>query len=378
MPYITLPVPPKTYQLSFEDILNGVDSNLINTVNTYDTRTTYRTRTPDRLKELIDVNEMINILKKFNDAHRNLIDTVDKSLLYKHFTIPKRSGGLRPIDAPKDELMHALRDLKYIFEKHLFATYHTCAFAYAKGRCPVLAVKRHQENHSRWFLKLDFSNFFGSTTEEFLFNQIKTIFPYSEIVLYTDGEKALKESLSLCFLNGGLPQGTPMSPTLTNIMMIPIDHYISKTFREHTPHLVYTRYADDIILSSDISFNYKEVENSIIEILAKFDAPFKLNTSKTRYGSSAGRNWNLGVMLNKDNEITIGYQKKKRFKAMLFSLHNDFQKEVFWNLEDVQALQGIIAYYKSIEKERIEEIIASYDEKFGIKTEQIIKNLLKT
>ena len=376
MPYITIPVPPKTYQISFEDMLNGVEKNFFDQPNTYDTRTTYRERIPKELLERINISEMVSILKKFTDAHRDLINTKDKSVLYKHFTIPKRSGGLRPIDAPKDELMHALRELKYIFEKHLFASYHTCAFAYAKGRCPVLAVKRHQDNHSRWFLKLDFHNFFGSTTETFLFERITTLFPFSEIVTYADGEKALREVLSLCMLNGGLPQGTPMSPTLTNLMMIPIDHYIAKTYRSHTPHLVYTRYADDMILSSDIFFNKDEISNGIIEILRKFNAPFTLNTAKTRFGSSAGRNWNLGVMLNKDNEITIGYQKKKRFKAMIFSLHNDYKANKLWSVEDIQVLAGIISYYRSIEKERIDEIIDSYDEKFNIKTKEIIKKTL--
>ena len=106
--------------------------------------------------------------------------------------------------------------------------------------------------------------------------------------------------------------------------MIPIDHYIAKTAREMTPHLVYTRYADDIILSSDLAFNWREVQDTIVDIVAnKFHAPFSLNTAKTRYGSSAGRNWNLGVMLNSDNQITIGHSKKKVFKAMLFSFMND-------------------------------------------------------
>ena len=313
MPYITISIEPKAYQISFDDILNGIDQNALNKENTFDTRTDFRKETPSKLMENTDFAAMLKVLTDFTTVHRDLIDTADKSVLYEHFSIPKRSGGLRPIDAPKEELMKALRDLKFIFEKQLYASYHTCAFAYAKGRCPVQAVKRHQANKSRWFLKLDFHNFFGSTTEEFLYNQIITIFPFNELIKFETGKKALKEVLSLCMLNGGLPQGTPMSPTLTNLMMIPIDHAISKAMRNRTPHLVYTRYADDIILSSDLSFKFKDAEQEVLDILKEFKAPFSLNTAKTRYGSSAGRNWNLGVMLNKDNEITIGYQKKKRF-----------------------------------------------------------------
>lgn len=376
MPYITVPVEPKSYQISFDDILNGIDQSVLNRENTFDTRTDFRNETPQKLLDNTDFADMLKTLTDFTKVHRNLIDTEDKTTLYEHFSIPKRSGGLRPIDAPKEELMRALRDLKYIFERKFYASYHTCAFAYAKGRCPVQAVKRHQANKSRWFLKLDFHNFFGSTTEEFLYNQIITIFPFNEIIKFQTGKTALKEVISLCMLNGGLPQGTPMSPTLTNLMMIPVDHAISKAMRNRTPHLVYTRYADDIILSSDLSFKFKDVEQEILDILNQFKAPFSLNTAKTRYGSSAGRNWNLGVMLNKDNDITIGYQKKKRFKAMLFSLHNDYKANKKWSLEDMRVLAGLISYYRSVEKERIDEIIQSYDTKFGISTEKIIKEAL--
>ena len=118
-------------------------------------------------------------------------------------------------------------------------------FAYVKGRSTIDAVKRHQRNKSRWFLKLDFHDFFGSSKPEFIIAQLETIFPFNEIVARPNGREALVKALSICYLNNGLPQGTPISPTLTNLFMIPIDHYIAKTAREMTPHLVYTRYAED-------------------------------------------------------------------------------------------------------------------------------------
>ena len=94
--------------------------------------------------------------------------------------------------------------------------------------------------------------------------------------------------------NGRLPQGSPISPLITNIMMIPIDLEIAKWCREQKPHLVYTRYADDILISSEFNFKWHEVQLKLIEILKKFETPFSLNAEKTRYGSSAGRNWKSG------------------------------------------------------------------------------------
>lgn len=377
MPYITVPI-TKTYQISFDDILYGISQEEYEkkTSNTFDTRTAYRVKTPDRLLNSIDFLAMIVALESFNEKYRQLIATEDKSTLYHSFKIPKRSGGLRQIDAPLDDLMQALRELKFIFEKKLFASYHTCAFAYVRGRSTIDAVKRHQRNNSKWFLKLDYHNFFGSTTPEFVMNMLSQIFPYNELLKSQRGKNALDKALSLCFLNGGLPQGTPISPTITNLMMIPIDHAIAKYAREHSPHLTYTRYADDILLSSDLKFSWNNVQNDIIEIVNKFNAPFSLNTAKTRFGSSAGRNWNLGVMLNKDNQITVGHNKKKVFKAMLFQFCSDYKNGNPWSVDDVQHLQGLKSYYEMVEGDTIKTIIKTYSQKMNMDINQKIKEIL--
>lgn len=380
MPYITIPVRPKEYQLSIDDIINGVDESFFdrqNDKNTHDKRTVFRERTPARLLDRFDFDAMVASLVRFNNKYEHLIAVEDKSTLYRSFRIPKRSGGLRPIDAPNDELMIALRELKMLLEKKFFASYHTSAFAYVPGRSTIDAVKRHQQNKSRWFLKLDFHNFFGSSTHDFVVAQIKKIFPFSEIYKRADGERELNKALSLCFLRDGLPQGTPISPMLTNLFMIPIDHDIARSAREFSPHLVYTRYADDIILSSDLSFKWSDAQKMVVDIAAKYNAPFTLNTEKTRYGSSAGRNWNLGVMLNKDNQITIGHSKKKMFKVMVFSFMNDDRNGVTWSVDDVQHLLGLISYYKMVEKEPIEEILKTYSSKFGKDVEETAKDILR-
>lgn len=377
MPYITIRLNHKDHQLTFEDIWFGLDDKyIVPKKDTHNTKTIYVDTIGDKLMEKTDFDGMISALSDFNRKYSWLIETEDKSTLYHSFKIPKKSGGLRSIDAPLAELKSALKELKFLFEHKLYASHHTSAFAYVTGRCTVDAVKRHQANNSRWFLKIDFSNFFGSTTFEFLYSQLCTIFPFCEIVKTTAGESELRKALSLCFLRGGLPQGTPISPLLTNLMMIPIDHALSKEMREHTPHLVYTRYADDLLLSSDIKFDYVEIQNQVKSILTRFNAPFNVKEEKTRFGSSAGRNWNLGVMLNKDNEITIGHAKKKQFKVMLYTLMNDDKNGVVWNIEDAQELNGLISYYKMVEGDKIDKIIDKYSTTFGKPVMKVIKSIL--
>lgn len=462
MPFITIPKRYSPHQYTIEDMMNGVtEQDILRwAYDSKDTITVFRKETPVNLLLKYSVPLALRTLRAFNASHANLIEVDDKSSLYRSFKIPKKSGGYRQIDAPNDELMNALIELKNILETNFMANYHTCAFAYIKGRSTVDAVKRHQMNNSRWFLKLDFHNFFGSTTEEFLLRQLRMIFPFNVVLEDDEGEVELKKALSLCFLKGGLPQGTPISPLLTNIMMIPIDHDIAKMCRENVPHLCYTRYADDILLSSDLQFegsairrimNLSEIKDKVeslrgtsslslykvtkgrslvaysltesavsdykaeegfacelitvsasdkaqfaamlermierahwntnaiakvLNILQTYEAPFKLSFHKTRYGSSAGRNWNLGLMLNKDNQITVGHSRKKQLKVAIFSFISDYKAGRMWNLDDIQTLQGHISYVKMVEPDAMQAIINTYNQKFSVNLFDIIKEEL--
>ena len=374
MPYITIKQPPKYYQMTFEDIMAGVDDLskyvMPNVTNTH----TYWVDHPNRkLLERTDISRMVGLLSAFNQSKEALF-AQDRASLYHTFHIPKSSGGLRRIDAPLPELMNALRELKTLFETQMFALYHTTAFAYIRGRSTVDAIKLHQRNESKWFLKLDFADFFGSTTPMFVLDMLSLIFPFSEIVKSHTGKEELEEALSLCFLNGGLPQGTPISPFLTNVMMIAIDHKSSNSLRSFdNRRFVYTRYADDLLISCKIDFDKDALQKHVMDILSEFNAPFSIKKEKTRYGSSAGRNWNLGLMLNKNNEITIGHKRKKEFKAMLDNYMRDRKSGNGWCKNDIQVLGGLISYYCMVEREYIEYLLRQYSNKHGADIRKCIK-----
>lgn len=400
MLYITTKTLPKAIQYSFEDMLFGISEDRLSEEieDNHGTRTYTCDHTPDTLLNRYEkvIENATSALEDFCRRHAVLIkrNNDNDPTLYRSFKIPKRNGKMRQINAPTDELMMALRELKYIIEEKCMGLYHTSAYAYIKGRSTIDAVKRHQENKSRWFLKLDFHDFFGSTTPEFVIQQLSHIFPFNVLLGYSNSNILLRKALSLCFFNGGLPQGTPISPTITNLMMIPIDHELSKMLRDYPAindhssdckcdecvkgarHIIYTRYADDLLLSCQMSFKWTEVQKSIIETLNKFKAPFKLNESKTRYGSNAGSNWNLGVMLNKDNEITIGHKKRELFRATLLSFMADYTKGTIWNIEDVQVLNGQISYYNMVNLKSTQDIIDKCSVKFNTSVMSAIKSIL--
>lgn len=378
MVYITVMQSPIYHQMTLEEFLfqNFQAQTILNT-NVSNTRTYAYETVSEHFTSRIDTDALIRKLVRFNDQTEAL-RAQERSTLYETFHIPKKSGGLRRIDAPKPELMNALRNLKTIFEEDFHALYHTSAFAYVKNRCTVDAVKRHQKNNSKWFGKLDLHDFFGSTTLDYVIKMFSMVFPFSEIVKFPNGEAELRKALDLAFLNGGLPQGTPLSSLITNVMMIPVDYKLANAFRDFDKQrFIYTRYADDFIISSKVDFDVHRVEKLVVDTLHEFGAPFTINESKTRYGSSAGRNWNLGVMLNKDNEITVGHKKKRQFQSMLYNYITDKRKGISWPREDIQTMQGLHSYYRMVEPETIDAIVKHTNEKMETDVLRLIKDDLR-
>lgn len=378
MPYITVMQTQRNHQVTLEDIIfdrvpfyrNTLPSATNGTVTFY----TQRTDTLAKHMRSVHIPSLVSALEMFNQANEALFEA-ERSSLYHTFYIPKKSGGYRRIDEPNAELMAALRQLKAIFEERFNALYHTSAYAYVRGRCTVDAIKKHQRNRSKWFLKTDFSNFFGSTNEDFTWRMITQIFPFSEVVKTKRGEDALRKALNLGFLDGGLPQGTPLSPLLTNIIMIPFDHRVANELVKRG--FVYTRYADDIQISHRENFNFKEVCDYIDGVLKDFDAPFAIKPTKTRYGSSSGRNWNLGVMLNGDNKITVGRKNKEYLKAACNNYITDRKRGVKWDPHDVCVLLGKMEYINMVEPDYIRGFLSWFNEKHNVNLKKLLREELR-
>lgn len=381
MVYITVKNVPVLREMTLEELLfaTTVRAPSEPSASSRTSTRTYRVdEVSDRVLATVNVPLLISKLVVFNQQTEEL-RSKPRQEQYRTFYQPKKSGrGFRRIDAPQPEMMSALRNLKQIFEEDFHALYHTSAFAYIKRRCTLDALKKHQANESKWFGKYDLSDFFGSTTLEFVMSQLSMIFPFSEVVKYTVGKQQLETALELAFLNGGLPQGTPISPLITNVMMIPIDHALTKRLRDFNGQpFIYTRYADDFIISSRRDFDVRAVESLITSTLEEFNAPFKIKKEKTTYGSSAGRNKHLGVVLNANNDITIGYKKKKEFQAMLTNYALDRINGTPWSKVDIQVLEGHRNYYRMVEKETIDKMVEHISKKVGLDIVSALKSDLK-
>ncbi len=370
MIYVTIRQKEKNEQISWLDLLADEDINKFVSKGSAGTITRVLKEVPSELLEKINVPWMIETLKKYNENHQDLFNT-DRKSLYRHFSIPKKTGGLRPIDAPCDELQNALEELRIILMDKFGVLYHTSAYAYIKSRSTTQAVWKHQENESNWFYHTDASGFFPSTTLEFTMRMISMIFPLSEVCKVPEGYEALKKALSLGFLNGGLPQGTKLSPALTNLVAIPIDHRIFNDLAHR--RYVYTRYADDIHISCKQSFDKDKMTKYIQGVFKEFGAPWILKPEKTHYGSRKGHNFILGMCLNANNDITTGWRAKRDFKGMTNNLIMDYKNNKRWSQDDIQSYSGLLSYYKMVEKEYFENLIAHFNAKYNVNVEDILK-----
>lgn len=382
MVYYTIRQSPAFHQISLEELLFP-DENVKIPYMTYDpssTKTYEVEKISEKALSKVDIASLVLKLCEFNASTKRLKE-VERSELYTFYKIPKKSGGLRKISAPEPELMEALRKLKTILEHDFGALYHTSAFAYIEKRSIVSAMKKHQSNTSHWFAKFDLHDFFGSTTLDFAMKQLGMIFPFSEVCKSDVGKTALREAIELGFLDGGLPQGTPLSPTLTNILMIPIDYKLSKALRSFEDRrLIYTRYADDFIISGKDPFKWIEVQNLIVNTLAEFDAPFELNRKKSRYGSNtgSGANWNLGLMLNADNKITVGSKRKKVLKTTLTLYVKDKKRGIAWSIDDIQHILGEYSFLQMVEgRESARKFVNGIIDKVGLDPIKSMKEDLK-
>ena len=288
----------------------------------------------------------------YNTLLTNFFETHPVTIEYTDYHIPKNSGGYRLISAPSDALKEVQKEL-YTMLVRFGAYAHDAAYAYVKERTCLSAIQKHKDKHTNFFYKFDLQDFFPSCTCEVLFNQLKQVYPFC---MFTDS--ILNRIIEVATYNGALPQGSPLSPLLCNMVLIPFDWAMYYSIRHFQG--VYTRYADDIL----ISFVYKK-RLSFLEHIIKNHLPegLTLNETKSRCGSIAGRNHNLGLVLNKDRNITIGHKKKMELKAKINNFIFDFTNQRYWSIIDTQVLQGELNYFKQIEPDYANFVIQRLESK---------------
>lgn len=153
---------------------------------------------------------------------------------YKETFIRKKRGGMRRLLIPDGNLKTVQRRILRRLLRRLRA--HPAAMGFERGRSIVHNALPHTRR--KVIIKLDLIDFFPSTPAW-------RVEAYFRRVGWNAEAAALLTRL--CTHEGGLPQGAPTSPRLSNLVLWLLDARIARFVARRKGS--YTRYADDITIS---------------------------------------------------------------------------------------------------------------------------------
>lgn len=242
---------------------------------------------------------------------------------YKSFEVKKKSGGARKINAPVKGLKTILQSLNFALQ--CLYTPHNAASGFVQGKSVVDNAKKHAGHF--YVFNTDLKDFFHSFDR----NRVKRGFMKAPFNLKGEKEPLAFLLASLCThpfeVDGNiktvLPQGSPASPTITNILCNKLDKRLTGLAKRFGA--VYSRYADDITFSSyhnfykDETFR-KELQKIISDDnLLKFEdkqikigPKLRINHKKTRLQKIDYRQEVTGLVVNEKVNVRRRYVKKIR------------------------------------------------------------------
>jgi retron-type reverse transcriptase len=258
---------------------------------------------------------------------------------YKTYQIPKRKPGqFRTIAQPAREV----KALQYWVMKHVLNQFsiHPAATGYRSGLNIADNARRHA--NSRFLLKLDFENFFPSIKSTDFRLYIERHAPQ-----FTRGEvEALSQILfwnprhtnDMC-----LSIGAPSSPLMSNILLRDFDDRVASFCSEL--EVSYTRYADDLSFSANVSEKLRQVEEMVKRVSEGLESPkLTLNRDKTVRASKKRSRRVTGLVLTNDARVSLGRDHKRRIRA---SVHHFLTGRL--TRDQCTELRGMLAYVKSVE-----------------------------
>ncbi len=162
----------------------------------------------------------------------------DKNATYSTFDIPRRSGGVRRIDAP----VRSLKFIQRLLHESLSRLYspHPANHGFVSGRSIVSNASQHLGR--KFVLNIDLADFFPSITRQRIYGRLVAE-PYGLDTRVANLIAALATNRY-----ARLPQGSPSSPVIANMVTAQLDADIADMCGKLRCR--YTRYADDITVST--------------------------------------------------------------------------------------------------------------------------------
>ena len=303
---------------------------------------------------------------------------VDKRKVYKTFRIRRRYGGERIIDAPTPTLKYIQR----LIHESLVKVYgpHPSVHGFLAGQSIVTNAKNHICR--KYVLNVDLQDFFPSITRERVLGRL-TAAPYSLQPVAANLIAALSTNIY-----SRLPQGSPCSPVIANMIAAEMDSELAKLCS--SVYCRYTRYADDITISTsrdELSPHIARYPNALgtgqvvvgdrlLDVIEKHG--FQINERKSRLQNSWTRQMCTGLVVNSANispprsyirrlRSLIDHWKKNGWADAANVLHTKENRFRFTDRQElVNPVYGRIAYLK---------MVRGQNDPISLRLEQIVKSL---
>lgn len=234
--------------------------------------------------------------------------------------IGKPDGGVRLLGIPTvlDRLVQ--QAVAQVLEKVWDHTFSDSSFGFRPGRSQLDAIghcRSHLAGGLRYTVDIDLSKFFDRVNHDRLMSRLslkvgdrrvlKLVRKYLECGVMVEGVHVETEE--------GTPQGGPLSPLLSNIVLDELDKELESR------SLKFARYADDCVIYVASERAGDRVMRSVTRFIEG-----RLSLKVNREKSSVGRPWSakyLGFSLTSSREapkIRIHWKSMRRFKDKVKSL----------------------------------------------------------
>jgi hypothetical protein len=251
---------------------------------------------------------------------------------YRPFSIPKRDGRERTILAPSPALKTLQRRLLRRYLARL--PIHPAATAFRPGGSIVANARRHAGQAV--IATVDLADFFPSTTAD----RVRQFF-----LGHGWRGEALGALMRLCVYRGGLPQGAPTSPCLSNLVNVDLDEALDTVARRSGG--TYTRYGDDLTFSwpTEQPATASRVEVAVRKHLLR--AGYRIQPRKGwRVSRVAAQPEVNGVVLARDGRLRAPARIRRQVRCLRWRAR--------WRRDERarERLRGYEGHIRALEKDR--------------------------
>lgn len=276
--------------------------------------------------------------------------------------IPKPKGGRRQLGIPTvlDRLIQ--QALHQVLNPIFDPTFSENSYGFRKGKNAHQALKKAQEYQKagkRWVVDMDLAKFFDEVNHDVLMSKIaksiedkrvlRLIRSYLRSGIMIDGMVSQREK--------GTPQGSPLSPLLSNIMLDELDRELES--RGHS----FCRYADDCNIYVGSRRSGERILDSITNFIEK-KLRLKVNQEKSAVDRPSRRTFlGYSFTVHKEPRSRIPKETIQRFKLKCKQLFRQGRGRNLGNFihEDLNpVIQGWINYFGKAEVKQFAEDLDSW------------------